>query len=215
MLPGLPYPVAPSLTVSLPEFVASATAAGSAGGFSFSINKPTGTTEGDFMIALVFKYNGTTGTPSGWTEIAKTTTGTIRYGLYLKVAGASEPSSYTFPLLDTGFYAASILTYRGGLGEVTDIGAPTQNSSSSSISAASMSTASKGVLMAAFAGFFSGNPSVSSGPSGMTQRSARNVTDARTAIYELSPSPAGSTGSKSLSWTGVSGNNLGIQLKIR
>lgn len=202
--------------MALPEFVASSNYAGNPGGLSVSISKPTGVVEGDFLVAVVFRYNNNdVSAPSGWTLVASGKTATIGHAILTKVAGASEPSSYSFPTSNTAYSSGAILAYRGGLNELTDVGSVTQNTSTASISAPSMSTAATGILLAAFGGFFGGNPSVSSGPSGMTQRVARNVTDARIAIYDLSPSPSGNTGSRSLSWSGNSSYNIGIQLKIR
>jgi hypothetical protein len=63
------------------------------------VNKPAGTVSGDVMVAFVGAI-GTSVTftaPSGWTLLAAETSNTnINFSVYYKVAGGSEPSSYTW-----------------------------------------------------------------------------------------------------------------------
>lgn len=71
---------------------------------SVTINKPTGTTSGDLLIAVVANGGASSApstVPSGWTllDSATVTTGVTSPfwgGLYYLVAGGSEPSSYTW-----------------------------------------------------------------------------------------------------------------------
>ena len=66
---------------------------------SLTINKPLGVVVGDVMIANVANYLQNTqvsASCAGWTVIAGTDTDRGRATLLYKVAGASEPSSYTF-----------------------------------------------------------------------------------------------------------------------
>ncbi|MFM9056028.1 MAG: hypothetical protein ACKOQY_04985, partial [Bacteroidota bacterium] len=71
---------------------------------SITINIPTGVEQGDVMIANISSYiNGNNTTPatlSGWTQVSSVQTGDTRgYATILyKVAGASEPTSYTFTI---------------------------------------------------------------------------------------------------------------------
>lgn len=98
-----------------PEFVASASQQNTSTGASLVINKPSGTVEGDLMVA--FMMGGSTATqtwtaPAGWTEVldqgAKPNTA-IAY----KVAGASEGASYTFTAsASNNTQTGCILTYR-------------------------------------------------------------------------------------------------------
>src|SRR5439155_27313385 len=66
-------------------------------GTLLTINKPTGVVQGDLMIANFALNNTNSGAPSllGWTSIVTQNTG-IRAALLYKVAGGSEPTSYTF-----------------------------------------------------------------------------------------------------------------------
>lgn len=90
--------------MAAPVFESSATASGSSS--TLDINKPTGTVEGDLLVAHLYAITGGDSlpditAPTGWTFIRKDSLGNNRsQGLFYKVAGASEPSSYTFSDLD-------------------------------------------------------------------------------------------------------------------
>lgn len=83
---------------------------------SLTISKPTGTTSGDLLIAVI---GGTkSSTPSGWTQLSDVDSGGSSTGhvyVYYKIAGGSEPSSYTFNQSgSSSFYTpGAILCYRG------------------------------------------------------------------------------------------------------
>lgn len=89
-----------------------ATVANSPGVDTLSCNKPAGTAQNDIMFALVFCYTGgsITSSPAGWTLLASSG---MHY-LYYKVAGASEPASYTWQQSNSVRFAISIITYRDG-----------------------------------------------------------------------------------------------------
>jgi hypothetical protein len=83
--------------------VGSATSNSSAGGSNIAVTKPTGVASGDVLIA----FGATTETtpyfdtvPSGWTQFESSATGDtpglFRASAWYKVAGGSEPSSYTW-----------------------------------------------------------------------------------------------------------------------
>lgn len=69
---------------------------------SLTINKPTGVVAGDVMIVNIGQRNNGTTAPTcaGWTAISSGAIdgGTTLGALLYKVAGASEPASYTFTL---------------------------------------------------------------------------------------------------------------------
>ena len=82
-------------------FRAAASAGMTAGYTELTISKPTGTTSGDVMIAAIaFRpYNATLTAPSGWTLVRQTNqsaTNNSAQAIYRKVAGGSEPASYTW-----------------------------------------------------------------------------------------------------------------------
>ncbi|WDI41816.1 hypothetical protein [Bremerella sp. P1] len=64
---------------------------------SITGTKPSGTVEGDFLIAVHYsRNNDVQSTPSGWTEHSSNTAGFEKGHVYYKFAGGSEPASYTF-----------------------------------------------------------------------------------------------------------------------
>lgn len=107
-------------------YVASATATNTTGtdATSVTVNKPTGTLQGHYMLAVTHGYVGDTFTaPSGWTLIDAyndADSGTsLRSRAYYKFAGASEPSNYTFtfqPGPGGGAIGASITTFSDTVG---------------------------------------------------------------------------------------------------
>ena len=74
-------------------------------GSSFTIDKPTGTSEGDLLICHAALYRGflpTITVPSGWSVGDETYWGFSMVSLwYYKIAGGSEPSSYTWSYDDS------------------------------------------------------------------------------------------------------------------
>jgi hypothetical protein len=76
--------------------------------------KPTNTAENDIMFAHVSKGNNQSinSVPTGWTLIASGgTTYTITTYLYWKLAGASEPTSYTWGSTGNGQLMVLIFCY--------------------------------------------------------------------------------------------------------
>lgn len=78
-------------------------------------SKPTGTLQNDVMYAHVVIYANNTrscATPSGWTLVDSTSSGNYYSYLFSLVAGASEPSTYTFTISGTagGSSSACVVT---------------------------------------------------------------------------------------------------------
>lgn len=92
--------------------VAYATSTLAGGGTSITCNKPTGTQEGDLMIAFLnqaqFNSLGNWTQPSGWTEVFDSNQRAVSY----KVAGPSEPASYSFGIDIFVIPQAAIVTIR-------------------------------------------------------------------------------------------------------
>lgn len=80
--------------------VGSATTGSINNGNSIDINKPTGVASGDILICALTQNENTITAPSGWTLLhERTTTDTTNIfsgHIFYKVAGGSEPSSYTW-----------------------------------------------------------------------------------------------------------------------
>lgn len=86
-------------------FVASNTATdrASAGVTNLTVTKPAGTASNNVMVAAVSWRNGSLRTltvPAGWTQIGTNAYSTTSHGeaAFYKVAGGSEPASYTFTI---------------------------------------------------------------------------------------------------------------------
>lgn len=84
-----------------PFHLATSTATQQTGSTSNVINKPAGTKDGDLLLAFVGNSVGTTSstnqlTPSGWTSVTSVNFSKTRLHCFYKVAGASEPATYTF-----------------------------------------------------------------------------------------------------------------------
>lgn len=80
-------------------------------------DKPSGTSPGDVILALVFSNNQSTVTPpAGWTLLSTqswVTSGVTLYNhVYWKLAGSSEPATYTFSM-GSGAPWVILDTYRG------------------------------------------------------------------------------------------------------
>lgn len=80
--------------MSLPVYQSSSSAAVNTS--TLTITKPSGTVEGDLLVAFVSARQRDVSPPAGWTEIAYTSGFSIEAGCWYKVAGASEGSSYNF-----------------------------------------------------------------------------------------------------------------------
>lgn len=131
---------------------------------SLSFGKPSGTATNDVLVAQVAAYRaGSTNctsitAPTGWTlartEVASTSssmsssTACTRQSLYYKVAGASEPGSYSFSFANSVYATGSLAAYRGA-----DTAAPVMTSSgktssgTGNITAPSVTTTRAGAML--------------------------------------------------------------------
>jgi len=81
------------------------------------LSKPSDVTAGDLMLASIAIHDGNTVTvapPAGWTEVLRTDNDSnIGIDTYEKIAGASEPSSYTWVLSPQTRAQGGITRYSG------------------------------------------------------------------------------------------------------
>lgn len=78
-------------------------------------NRPTGTTDGDLLLAALFVSQGATisAVPSGWTLIREDTSGTsARTALYWKIA-SSEPATWTWTISTSANAGVHVLRLDG------------------------------------------------------------------------------------------------------
>ncbi len=116
---------------------------------TITINKPTNTAQNDVMIAVIAVEDYTdriNSDPEGWTRIWGDSPGTraIFQAVYWKVAGASEPSSYSWGLDATDECCGSISTFRGCV-----IADPIGNHTFSTATGASASCTAPAIAVAA------------------------------------------------------------------
>lgn len=80
---------------------------------SVSANRPVGSTTGDLFIATFAANSQDVTAPSGWVGIADETTEVFRCQMFRKVAGGSEPASYSFSVASAAPLVLSISAFRG------------------------------------------------------------------------------------------------------
>lgn len=207
------------------NFVSSANATPTSG-TTVVVNKPSGTADGDVLVAMVSIQAGSspaiTG-PSGWTLVGTVagTSSATRTGVWTKVAGASEPASYTW---------TSDLTIVGAVGAIARytpaapttapgvVDATAQGSLATPAVAPSVTaTGNNDRLICLFSGATPGST-----PSGMTQRVAIDGGNSGVWIYDELLTAIGATGTRtwtsagsSMGWTvALLGNQEGSRIRM-
>lgn len=182
------------LEQATPEITFIASATGTSNSSPTTCNKPTGTAQGDLMIA--FMYTDGTGVwtaPSGWTQVQNTD-----QSIMYKVAGASEPSSYSFVSTKAGFRYVAITTYRNAAYDVIGT-ATTATTTTVTVPAITLSSSRSTVFLFTSA---IGNLTGWNTPTGFT--SLLTNTNPYSYLFSKSGVASGSTGTVSLTRTGTS-----------
>ncbi len=101
-----------------PTFRAAASAAAPSATLNLTINKPAGTVQNDTMVASISVRpdTATITEPSGWTLVRRIDNANANansLAVYYKVAGASEPTSYTWTFSTSTGSAGGIQTFSG------------------------------------------------------------------------------------------------------
>lgn len=176
----------------------SATAGDSSGG-NLTINKPTGTADGDIMIMALYREAGTWTLPAGWTQVVETRD-TGSDAIYLTVAwkrASSEGSSYSVTLSTTTWRMGSISSFSGGLASGDPIDTYATDATALDVARlASITTSVADTMLVGVFGDYNGS-GVSAGTSGMTGV----VGPATVSVLYVAKASAGSTGTV----TGFSG----------
>jgi fibronectin type 3 domain-containing protein len=133
--------------------------------------RPAAVVSGDVMLAAVTTRGKPTITPpSGWTLVRLDASGNaMRQAIYLRVAGSSEPPSYTFALQSSQWAGGGIVAY-GGVDPAApiDVTAGQANASSSSITAPSVTTTGPVRMLVVFSGIAA--LASQTAPDGMVER---------------------------------------------
>lgn len=207
---------AAALSEAAIQFVASAFTQRTTASTSLTISKPTGTVQGDLMVAFMANDSGATQTwtgDTGWTEIADEGSGA---GLRLayKVAGASEGSSYTFTAATSAILGGVILTYRNAAydasGAFAGVGFP------KALPSVTASTTNCVLIGAAFKGGAGGGGDTIAPPGSMTLRSQNNDADSPSwGVGDEQLTASGATGTRSFTSTGSGTNSNGMMITIK
>ena len=195
-----------------PTFIASASTQNASAGTTLVVNKPSGTQQGDLMVAVMAggTNSGITWTgDTGWTEVADLgAKPSLR--LAYKIAGSSEPSSYTFTGSNSITLSGSILTYRSAAYDT--IGTFVTSTTPAPAPSISVS-ANYSMLIAAFAN--GATSTTCSTPPNMTARVTDN--DATTPSYLVADElvAIGATGTRTSDIGTISNGGAGILMSIK
>jgi hypothetical protein len=138
--------------------------------------KPAGVVSGDAMLAAVaFRGNPTITPPAGWTLVRQDINGnTHRQAIFVRVAGGSEPASFTFTLSSAQSAAGGIVAYSGvDPNTPVDVHGGQVNASSTSATAPSVTTTGPDRMLVAF--YATPNLTTFTAPSGMAERYDQQV----------------------------------------
>lgn len=197
--------VAPSTGITI---VASATATGT-NGTTLVVNKPTGTLSGDLLLLFITSTSNTVGTPSasGFTMLLDVDA-PVSSVLY-KVAGGSEPSTYSVSSGQTQPAICLLVAIRGSTNTLTS-GTWSSSGTGTTITAPSITMPNSGLLFAFYGMRVSQTASMSlSTPSGMNvtlSSVSANTSSGKNyiGVYDQSVT-SGSTGNKVSTVTVTSG----------
>ncbi len=197
-----------------------------ASGGTITVNKPTGTINGDVMLASVVVVTNTSTviTPAGWTLVQnsnQTNGSTSRLYTYYKVAGASEPSSYAWTFSGANNGAVAGIASLTGVDPASPIDASASQTTASSTShtALSVTTTVAGDMLVTIHEFSSSRTWTP--PAGMTEavdRYSRSGTSGNGVSMEMNYEPrptVGATGVRTATASGSadSGATHSIALK--
>lgn len=179
---------------------------------SLTVSKPSGTAEDDLLWAWTASSSDFTSGPSGWTEETslETTQSSLRLQAWSKVAGGSEPTSYTWTASGSSRVAGIVERISGADGTTYVGQTSTNNGSSATMRASGLSSLATDslVLSAHYCSFSFEN----GGPSSGWTEDDRIVN-----LLELiacSDDPAGTTTTDNDYTDAFAGDFIGLQVEI-
>jgi len=178
---------------------------------TLTVTAPSGIQDNDLLVCFVYGSGVATVTlPTGFTNVYSETSANPRVNVGWKTA-ASESGNYVFTASGSANLSASILVYRSASYDV--VGTITRPGSST-VSASSVTSTIPGILIAAFTSS-SVSPTVTSAPSGMTQRAITtgSASAPSLVVYDEVIAVSGATGSRTLTWSAGT-TTSGIQLFV-
>ena len=166
---------------------------------SLSVTKPTGTIDGDILVAFVTSDANTSIASTGWTVQTQNASVFGTFAILTKTA-ASEGASWNFTAASSKMMAQVVCV--SGAASIDVVGTFPAPSSGSPQVATAITPTGAGLMLGAF---FNGSATntVSSPPAGM------DFIDSQTQAYQglfaySEIVPSGSTGSRSITWAGTS-----------
>ena len=177
-------------------------------------NKPTGTLSGHVILAaLSFAGTPTITPPSGWTLIASLPGTGITLNIYVKIAGGSEPVSYTWTFNTATNSSCSLATYSNcftsGNLEIDSLNIQANASSTSMSATGVIPESSAGMLV-----FMGATPNIrATPPASMTERSDTGVTAAGSYIADQLLSSFSATPTKTATLA-TAGANVAAQVLL-
>lgn len=178
------------------QYIASATTSRTSSGRTLVIDKPTGTAENDLMIAMTCNASGTYTAPAGWTEVFDSTS----RGVFYKVAGASEGSSYTFTNSSSQLQDGFILTFRGAAYDT--VGAISASNNPSVAPSITVGANDSYVICFASSNLIANN--VATFPAGWDVKASDSDSSNPSAAVAIKSFNAGSSGTVSVSFSNAS-----------
>ncbi len=186
---------------------------------SLVIVRPQGLQAGDAMVAgITVSGTPTVTAPAGWTLVRNDSrSSTLRQVVYVKIAGSSEPASYTWTFSSSAGAAGEISAYIG-VDQTTpvDASAGQSSASSTSISVPSVTTTSDGDLLVALFGIAT-NATITPPSAMLAQASATATAGKDKVASELADQiagPAGATQARTAS-TSAPAINIGQLVALR
>lgn len=175
---------------------------------SITLTKPAGTVEDDLLIMgiIIQRGDATVTTPSGWTALQDTPTGSAtsadaKLASFYKVAGGSEPADYTVNISSIAWISGAILRLTGA-DTTTPIPASgeAQNESVSSLNAPAVSTTTSNGMFIILAGRRDGGGDIPT-VSGYTNEDSSATSNVRIDAFSKAEASAGSSGTPTVDWT--------------
>lgn len=207
-----------NITASIITLVGTSSNETSNGSSTVTVNKPTGVVSGNLLIAIMaggassITWTGDT----GWTEVADQNASPNLRVAY-KVAGSSEPASYTFTTSSAVNKSAIVAAFsNASYGQIGSFGTVVVTSSTSTVTAPSITIAGSGsVLLAAFGANGAIGTGWGTAPSGMSIAAVEEgAVNAATALYYASVS-SGVSGDRTVSFnTSGSSSLVGVLIEL-
>lgn len=170
---------------------------------SITVNKPTGVVEDDLMVVFINKdFNTPLGSPpSGWTTVEGIVDGDQVHVMQYKVAGASEPSDYTWTWTGGADCVGMIIAWTGvDTADPYDVSSQNEGVSVTHTATGITTTNDTALLVAAYGSDVTSAQAITwTTPSGMTEREdISTATDiwASGSIHDEEFGSAGATGDR-------------------